>query len=141
MSYMASSFGGLLLGLALVPRVGLKGLPIAFIVAESAACYHFVIRDACRIVGEGYRQFARKLWLGATVISGSAFCAAWAVHLAPGLGTFPRWICSGCASIAAVALSTWVFWFREEERTFARCKAGLGLKIMERALALRTLNS
>lgn len=103
--------------------------------AESAACYHFVIRDACRIVGEGYRQFARKLWLGAIVISGSAFCSAWAVHQAPGLGTFPRWICSGCASIAAVALSAWVFWFREEERSFARCKGELGLKIMERALA------
>lgn len=75
MSYLASSFGGLLLGAALVPRVGLKGLPIAFIVAEGAACYHFVIRDACRIVGEPYLRFARELWLGLPVVSGSAFCA------------------------------------------------------------------
>ncbi len=141
MSYLASSFGGLLLGVALVPRVGLKGLPIAFIVAESAACYHFVIRDASRIVGEPYGRFAGKLWLGVTVVTGSALCVVWAVHLAPGLGTFPRWVCSGCASIAAVGLSTWVFWFREEERTFVRCKARLGLKIVERAFPLRALNS
>jgi O-antigen/teichoic acid export membrane protein len=136
-SYLVSSFGGLLLGVALVPRVGLKGLPIAFIVAESATCYHFVIRDACRIVGETYGQFSRKIWIGVCVVGGSAFCAAWAVHLVPGLGTFLRWLCSGCASIAAVALSTWVFWFREEERTFARGKAGTGLKALDRILPLR----
>jgi O-antigen/teichoic acid export membrane protein len=136
-SYLASSFGGLLMGLALVPRVGPKGLPIAFIAAESAACYHFVIRDACRIVGEAYKQFARKLWFGVTVVSGSAFFVAWTVHLTPGLGTFPRWVCSGCASIAAVALSTWVFWFREEERAFVRGKAGSGLRALDRALPPR----
>jgi O-antigen/teichoic acid export membrane protein len=141
MSYLASSFGGLLLGVALVPRLGMKGLPIAFVVAEAAACYHFVMRDACRITGEPYLRFASKLWLGITVVGGSAFCAAWAVHLAPGLGVFPRWIFSGCASIAAVALSTWAFWFREEERTFVRRKTGSGLRMIERTLPLRATNS
>jgi len=134
MSYLASSFGGLLLGVVLVPRVGLKGLPIAFIVGESAACYHFVVRHACRIVGESYGRFARKLWLGMTVVAGSALCTAWAVHLAPGLGTFPRWVGSGCASVAVVVLGTWVFWFREEERTFVRHKVELSLKTFERAI-------
>jgi O-antigen/teichoic acid export membrane protein len=141
MSYLVSSFGGLLLGVTLVPRVGLKGLPIAFIVAEAVACYHFVMRDACRIIGEPYLRFVRKLWLGMTVVSGLAFCAAWAVHLVPGLGIFPRWICSACASIAAVALSAWVFWFREEERTFVRDKTGSSLKMIERTLPLRAVNS
>jgi hypothetical protein len=141
MSYLVSSFGGLLLGVALVLRVGLKGLPIAFIVAECAACYHFVVRDACRIVGEAYGRFARELWLGTTVVTGSALCVTWVVHVAPGLGTFPRWFCSGCASIAAVTLSTWVVWFREDERRFVRRKAGLGLKMVERAFPLRTINS
>lgn len=137
MSYLASSFGGLLVGVALVPRAGLKGLPIAFILAESAACYHFVIRDACRIVGEAYGWFARRLWLGLTVVSGSAFCATWAVHSAPGLGMFPRWVCSGCASITAVALTAWLVWFRKEERLFVSRKAGSGLRVLERVLPLR----
>jgi O-antigen/teichoic acid export membrane protein len=141
MSYLASSFGGLVLGLALVPRLGLKGLPIAFIVAEAAACYHFVLRDACRIIGENYRRLARKLWLGLVIVSGAAFCATWAVHLADGIGTLPRWALSGCASIAAVALSTWVFWFREEERTFVRRKTGSGLRIIERGLPLRAADT
>ena len=137
MSYLASSFGGLVVGVALVPRVGLKGLPIAFILAESAACYHFVISDACRIVGVAYGWFACRLWLGLTVIGGSAFCATWAVHLAPGLGMFPRWVCSGCASIVAVALTAWLVWFRKEERLFVSRKAGSGLRVLERVLPLR----
>ena len=141
MSYLVSSFGGLLLGIALVQRLGLKGLPIAFIVAEAAACYHFVLRDACRIIGENYPRFARELWLGVVIVSGSAFCATWAAHLAAGMGTFPRWVLSGCASIAAVALSTWAFWFREEERTFVRRKTGAGLRKIERALPMRAVST
>jgi O-antigen/teichoic acid export membrane protein len=137
MSYLASSFGGLLLGMVLVPRFGLKGLPIAFIVAETAACYHFVVRDACDIIGEDYLRFAPKLWLGVVIVSGSAFCATWLIHLAPGLATLPRWGLSGCASTAAVALSTWAFWFREEERIFIWRKTGSGLRIIERALPIR----
>jgi hypothetical protein len=136
-SYLASSFAGLLLGVALVPRLGLKGLPIAFIVAETAACYHFVVRDACRIIGQNYLQFARKLWFGVAVVGGSAFCVTWAVHLAPGLGMFPRWVCSGCASIAAVALTAWLVWFREDERMFVSRKAGSAFRVLERALPLR----
>ena len=124
-----------------MPRLGLKGLPVAFIVAEVAACYHFVLRDACHIIGERYLRFARKLWLGMTVVSASAFGAAWAVHLTPGLGTFPRWVLSGCASIAAVALSTWTLWFREEERTFVRRKTRSGLRQIERALPLRAASA
>jgi O-antigen/teichoic acid export membrane protein len=137
MSYLASSFGGLLLGIALVPRLGLKGLPIAFIIAEAVACYHFVLRDACWIIGENYQRFARKLWSGVVFVSGSAFCATWAVHLGMGIATFPRWVLSGCASVAAVAFSTWAFWLRAEERTFVRRKTGSGLKVIERALPLR----
>jgi len=140
MSYLASSFGGLLLGVALVPRLGLKGLPLAFIVAETAACYHFVMRDACRIIGEAYSRFARKLWLGMIVVGGSAFGATWAVHLAPGLGMVPRWLCSGCASITAVVLTTWLVWLREEERIFVRRKTEFGFRVVGRALALRAIN-
>ena len=140
-SYLAASFAGLLLGFALLPGLGLKGLPIAFIIAECAACYHFVMRDACRIIGEAYLRFARKLWMGMIVVGGLAFCATWVVHLAPGLGTFPRWICSGCASIATVALGTWVVWFREEERTFVRRKTESGLRVVGRTLALRAVNA
>lgn len=137
MSYLASSFGGLLLGIALVPRWGLKGLPIAFIIAEAAACYHFVLRDACCIIGEDYLEFAGKLWLGMACIGGAAFCATWAVHQLVELGTLQRWVLSGCVSLAAVTLTTWMFWFREEERTFVRRKTESGIKIIEGALPLR----
>jgi len=141
LSYLVSSCGGLALGALLVPRVGLKGLPMAFIVAEALACYHFVVRDACRIIGEPYGKFAGKLWAGMMVVSGCAFAATWAVHLAPGLGTLPRWICSGFASVVAVALSAWLVWFRQDERVFIRSKAGSGLRFVGRALPLRLRTS
>src|SRR5579864_2119933 len=134
LSYLVSSIGGLLLGVLLVPRVGLKGLPIAFIVAEALACYHFVVRDACRIIGEPYRKFAGKLWAGMMVVSGCAFAATWAVHLAPGLGTLPRWICSGFASLATVMLAALVVWFEHEERAYLFRKANSGVKVIARAL-------
>jgi O-antigen/teichoic acid export membrane protein len=140
-SYLVSSIGGLALGGLLVPRLGLKAFPIAFIVAEAAACYHFVVRDACRIIGEPYGKFAGKLWAGMMVVSGSAFAATWAVHSAPGLGTLPRWICSGAASLAAVALSSWLVWFRQDERVFIRRKAGSGLRFVGRVLPLRLRTS
>ena len=140
-SYLGSSFSGLLLGVTLVPRFGLKGLPIAFIAAEALACYHFVVRDACRIIGESYLNFASKLWIGMAVVSACAFGATWQVHQIPGLGTLARWICSGSASVAVVALATWLAWFGEEERGFVRRKAGSGLKLVERALPLRVPTS
>lgn len=141
MSYISSSFGGLLLALILLPRLGLKGLPIAFIVAESAACYHFVVRDSCRMVGEPYARFARKLWLGLTAVAGSALCATWVAHVAPGLGTFPRWVASGCVSVAVVVAGTWVFWFSEGERAFVRGKLELSLRTFERPLPIPPVNS
>ena len=136
MSYLVSSVGGLLLGALLLPRLGLKALPVAFIVAEGAACYHFVVRNACRIIGEPYLPFAAKLWSGMIGVGACAFAAAWAVHAAPDLGTFPRWMCSGTASIAAVALSGWLIWFREEERGFIIRKGNLGAKQLGRLLPL-----
>ena len=136
MSYLVSSIGGLLLGALLVPRLGLKALPIAFIVAEALACYHFVVRNACRIIGEPYLPFAAKLWSGTIGVGACAFATTWAIHAAPNLGTFPRWICSGAASLAAVAVSGWAFWLRGEERGFIRRSAGFGVKLVARALPL-----
>jgi len=141
-SYLVSSFGGLLLGLAIIPRFGLKGLPMAFILAEAVACYHFVVRNACRIIGESYLKFAGKLWGGMIVVSVSGLAATWAVHLMR-LGPFTSWICSGVASVVAVSISTWVFWFHDEERALLRRKVGSGAKLVGRSLplSLRVTNS
>jgi O-antigen/teichoic acid export membrane protein len=136
MSYIVSSIGGLLLGALLMPRLGLKALPVAFMVAEALACYHFVVRNACRIIGEPYLPFAAKLWSGTIGVGACAFAATWVIHIAPNLGTFPRWICSGAASLAAVGLSGWLVWFREDERGFVIRKANLGVKQVGRFLPL-----
>ncbi|HKU21276.1 MAG TPA: hypothetical protein VJQ50_09705, partial [Terriglobales bacterium] len=141
MSYLVSSIGGLALGALLLPKLGLKALPVAFMVVEAAACYHFVVRNACHIIGEPYLPFAAKLWPGMIGVGACGFAATWAVHVAPDLGTLPRWICSGAASLAAVALSTWVFWLRNEEREFIWRKAGSGIRFVGRVLPPRLRTS
>jgi len=32
------------------------------------ACYHFVVEDACRVLGEEYAPFAARLWLAVAAI-------------------------------------------------------------------------
>jgi O-antigen/teichoic acid export membrane protein len=136
-SYLVSSVGGLLLGALLLPKLGLRALPVAFIVAEAAACYHFVVRNACRIIGEPYLPFAAKLWSGIIGVGACAFAAAWAIHAAPGLRTFPRWVCSGTGSVVTVAISAWVLWLGDEERGFIIRKTSSSLRVVGRVLPLR----
>ncbi len=135
--YVLSTIGGLSVGVVLMPRLGLAALPAGFILSEGIACYHFVVHDACRIVGQKYRPFAARLWMGLSVIATGAMFATWAVHSATGLSNVSRWMCSGVASTAAVGLGTWLVWLREEERLFLQNKTGLGLRVLERALPLR----
>ncbi len=137
LSYLFANIGGLALGAVLIPRMGLKGVPVAFIFTEAIACYHFVVREACDIVDEPYPRFARKLWVGLVFISSAALLTTWAVHRAPCLGTLPRWICSGAASIITVAITAGLFWFRTEDRIFVRQKAGIGLRFLGKVLPLR----
>ncbi len=135
--YVLSTIGGLSLGVVLMPRLGLAVLPAAFILSEGIACYHFVVHDACRIVGQNYRPFAARLWIGLAAIAATTIFVTWAVHSAGGFTNVSRWICSGVASTVTVALGTWLIWFGEEERLFMQNKTGLGLRLLERTLPLR----
>jgi O-antigen/teichoic acid export membrane protein len=63
-AFFTSNVAGLALSALLFPRFGLAGIPISFIVAEGVVCYHWVIRDACRIATQPYFSFALKLWEG-----------------------------------------------------------------------------
>jgi O-antigen/teichoic acid export membrane protein len=126
-SYLFSAVGGLLLAAALIHRMGLVALPIGLILGELLACYHFVIRDSCRVVGENYGAFARRFWTSMCVVTAMAMLATGAVHRAP-IGNLERWVLSGIASTIAVALGTWLVWLTSEDRLFIRAKLALGIR-------------
>ena len=106
----------------LIPRVGILGVPIGFILAELVACYHFVVRDACRLVNEPYPQYAMRLWSGMFVVIAAAGLAAWSVHQVANIPLIMRWVLSGVSSTIVVAMACWLLWLRSGERAIVRAK-------------------
>jgi len=121
-SYLFANVGGLVLAALLIPRFGILGVPIGLILAELVACYHVVIRGACRLINEPYPQYAMRLWSGMFVIIAAAGLAAWSVHQLTGVPLVVRSVLSGTGSTMAVAGVCWLLWLRSGERAFVRAK-------------------
>jgi hypothetical protein len=107
-------------------------------VAEAVVCcllsHHWLIRDACRIAAEPYFSFALKLWGGLARIAVLSLMATGLVHGIPRLGVFTRCVASGADSVIAVAVGTFLFWFRTEERKFLGGKGALAVRYLGRIL-------
>jgi O-antigen/teichoic acid export membrane protein len=113
---LVASLVGLGLAVALVGAWGTAGIVAGLIVGEVVACCHFVVRDACRLVGEPYAAFAGRLWGSLTVVSGVALLAGWAAH-AGVPGPLPlRWLAVGAATGVATAAMTWAVWLTADDR-------------------------
>jgi O-antigen/teichoic acid export membrane protein len=133
-AFFASNVAGLALSALLVPRFGPAAIPISFTVAEAVFCYHWVIRDACRIAAQPYFPFALKLWGGLACLTVLSLVATSFVHGVPGLGLLTRCVASGAASVMAVGFGTFLFWLRAEERRFLRDKSALAARYLGRML-------
>jgi O-antigen/teichoic acid export membrane protein len=116
-SYLFANVGGLILAALLIPRFGILGVPIGLTLAELVACYHFVVRDACRLINESYPQYAMRLWSGMFVVIAVAGLAAWSVHQVANIPLIMRWVLSGASSTMVVGLASWFLWLRRGERT------------------------
>jgi len=115
-SYMASSILGLAVAVVLVKSLGFWAIPIGLIIGEAAACYHFVVKDTCQMIGEPYSPFALRLWSGLIAVATIALLAGWAAHqLIPG-PYLVRWLGVGAfTSIMSMAVA-WSFWLLPEDR-------------------------
>ena len=115
-SYMASSILGLAVAVVLVKSLGFWAIPIGLIIGEAAACYHFVVKDTCQMIGEPYSPFALRLWSGLIALATIALLAGWAAHqLIPG-PYLVRWLGVGAfTSIMSMAVA-WSFWLLPEDR-------------------------
>jgi O-antigen/teichoic acid export membrane protein len=102
---------------ALLRRFGVLAVPLGGLAGEALACYHFVIKEACRVLNEDYPRFAARLWPAVIAIS----CASWgAGYLGSSIAVGPeplRWLQAGAATTLAAGLAAWFAALREEDRS------------------------
>ncbi len=101
----------------LVRPCGLLAAPLGVLIGEALACYHFVVKDACRVLKEEYVPFAARLWPGVAAIS----CAAWgAGYLGHSVASGPaplRWLEVGALTTVAAALAAWGLALGKDDRS------------------------
>jgi O-antigen/teichoic acid export membrane protein len=120
-SYIVASTLGVALAFAGIGHLGLAAVPAGLILGEAAASYHFVLRDACRMIGEDYGAVARRVWASLVATALMATGVAWRVHVfAAGWSPARRWLVSGlCTSLVCVA-SAWLLWLSMRDRRSLR---------------------
>jgi len=115
-SYMASSILGLAVAVLLVKSLGFWAIPIGLIIGEAAACYHFVVKDTCQMIGEPYSPFALRLWSGLIAVATIALLAGWAAHqVIPG-HYLVRFVVVGIVTSAVSLAAAWSIWVTPEVR-------------------------
>ncbi len=134
-AYLVSAITGLSSATLLVRHFGLIGVPMGLIVGESLACYHFVLRDGCRVAGQPYGRFAARLWAGMFLIGAFAATATWGVHHLAVSMTL-RWIISGTVSSTVVAVGLWFVWLGSDDRQFVTTKLSLIMRRLKRKQAI-----
>ena len=101
----------------LIRPLGILAAPFGVLIGEALACYHFVVKSACRILKEEYAPFAVRLWSGVAAIS----CAAWgAGYLGHSVASGPaplRWLEVGALTTLAAALAAWGLALRKDDRS------------------------
>lgn len=116
-SYLVAAVTGVGVAAVLINWLGTWAVPVGLTVGEALACYHFVIRDTCGLVGEPYGPFARRLWAGIVIgMVGSVVCGG----LVSGGISGPllvRWAAVGAATFASSALVAWMVWLTPEARS------------------------
>jgi len=113
---LTSSVVGLVLAMLLVHRFGTAGVVGGLIVGDVVACAHFVVRDACDLVGEAYAPFALRLWSCLVIVSTAALFLGWAAHVAVGGHFAFRWLVVGLATSLATGAATWALWLTSDDR-------------------------
>jgi hypothetical protein len=114
--YLASALIGIGAGIMLARTQGTWGIPLGLLIGEAVACYHLVIRDTCRLLGEDYRTFAFKLWLGILTAGGLALTTGWMAHIMIPGPFWARWLGVGSITLATALAACWSVEMTPEDR-------------------------
>jgi len=102
----------------LFPHFGIRAVPIAVILGEAVACYHFVLKDTCRLIGDSYWPFAGRIWATTALSFCAATVAAWIIQHGT-VGPDPlRWFETGTFTLIVCAVIGWFIALRLQERTW-----------------------
>jgi O-antigen/teichoic acid export membrane protein len=105
--WFASAIIALICCSLLLWKIGVLAVPISGIIGEAIACYHFVIQDTCRAIGENYRKFALRIWPCVLLVFTASLIAGRIGHAAA-VGPAPfRWIEVGLLSTIAAGIFAW----------------------------------
>jgi O-antigen/teichoic acid export membrane protein len=115
-AYIYSSVLTLGVAAALLGHLGVSAIPIGGIVGEGLVCYHFVIRDTCRKIGEAYWKFAVRQWAYLGVASALAMLTAWGVHNIAVGPALLRWAEVGAAAVTSSLAALWMIGFGSDDR-------------------------
>jgi uncharacterized membrane protein (Fun14 family) len=111
-----SSLVGLGVAALLIREYGVAAVPLGLIVGEALACYVFVPRESCRLIGEDYRRFTLHQVVGLGVGALLAFAAGWAVARIAVGPLVVQWLEVGAATLAASLLAAWAVGLESDER-------------------------
>jgi O-antigen/teichoic acid export membrane protein len=134
-SYFISAVIALTAIFLLVRSCGLLAVPLGVILGEAIACYHFVIKGACKLLKQDYVPFVLRLWSGVAVISFAAWGAGYLGHVVASGPAPLRWIEIGAMTTLASLAAAWSLALRKDERTL------LAIWSKSRWLALRPLGA
>ena len=115
-SYIASNVIAVALSALLLPSLGLNAIPLSFIAADLMACYHFVIRDACRISAIPYAGYMIKIVTGSVAMIAGVWAVALAVHAAIPGAIVARLTTLSLLLPPIVASVAWFFLLMAEDR-------------------------
>jgi O-antigen/teichoic acid export membrane protein len=130
-SQLLASVIGLGLAGLLMPTLGIYALPVGLTIGEAVACYHFIVRDTCRMLGEPYRAFAIWLWGGLATVSGAALTGGWLAHASLRVPSPLDWVGVGAAGMFSAAAAAWLVWLTPTARRSVR------VRIATRSLRVR----
>lgn len=114
-SYLASGLLALASMVALAPQLGLNAVPVGLILGEALACYHFVIKDTCTVIGEPYAAYVSRLWPGLAAVFLPALLAGWLAHQSAWGPALLRWGEVGAATLLVSCLMVRFVWAGDAE--------------------------
>jgi O-antigen/teichoic acid export membrane protein len=105
--YLGSAVLPLVASAVLIRPIGLLAVPFGTLLGEAIACYHFVVKDTCRVLNEDYPRYAVRLWAGVIAMLLGPWGAGWLGHYFA-FGPAPlRWLEVGSMTTLAALLCAW----------------------------------
>lgn len=113
---LIASVVGIGVAFFLVQYLGVWAVPIGLLIGEALTCYHFVIKDTCRIIGEPYGVFAWWLWPRLATVGALTLVVGWIAHEAIPGQALVRWACVGILTLSTSLIGAWYCWLMPEDR-------------------------